>query len=127
MASLAITHEKASAFITFSNAKAIAAQRTTAGCGHGIIHKLLAAAIDDLGIEDRTVLISRWGARIRVLLFRRGTSRRRTAAHRQCYGVKRKPSGQRGESLPGRWRPGRHRHGGNHPSATAASPSPSSS
>jgi len=27
------------------------------GCGHGIVHKLLARAIDDLGIQDKTILI----------------------------------------------------------------------
>jgi len=27
------------------------------GCGHGIIHKMLARAIDELGIQDRTILI----------------------------------------------------------------------
>src|SRR5436190_4901391 len=28
------------------------------GCGHGIVTKLLARAIDELGIQDRTVLVS---------------------------------------------------------------------
>ena len=27
------------------------------GCGHGIVHKLLARAIDELGIQDRTILV----------------------------------------------------------------------
>ena len=27
------------------------------GCGHGIVHKMLARAIDDLGIQDRTILV----------------------------------------------------------------------
>jgi 2-oxoisovalerate ferredoxin oxidoreductase beta subunit len=27
------------------------------GCGHGVIHKMLAKAIDDLGIQDRTILV----------------------------------------------------------------------
>ena len=27
------------------------------GCGHGIVHKMLAKAIDDLGIQDRTILV----------------------------------------------------------------------
>ena len=34
------------------------------GCGHGQIHKLLAAAIDELGIQDRTVLISPVGCSV---------------------------------------------------------------
>ncbi len=28
------------------------------GCGHGMVHKLLARAIDELGVQDRTVLVS---------------------------------------------------------------------
>ena len=28
------------------------------GCGHGIVHKLIAEAIDQLGIQDRTILIN---------------------------------------------------------------------
>ncbi len=28
------------------------------GCGHGIAHKLMAEAIDELGIQDRVVLVS---------------------------------------------------------------------
>jgi len=27
------------------------------GCGHGTIHKMLAAAIDDLGVQDRTIMV----------------------------------------------------------------------
>src|SRR5436309_9751649 len=34
------------------------------GCGHGIVHKLLAAAIDQLGVQDRTVLISPVGCSV---------------------------------------------------------------
>lgn len=34
------------------------------GCGHGIVHKLLAEAIDDLGIEDRTVLVTPIGCAV---------------------------------------------------------------
>ena len=34
------------------------------GCGHGIIHKMLAQAIDELGIQDRTVLISPVGCSV---------------------------------------------------------------
>ena len=28
------------------------------GCGHGILHKLIAEAVSDFGIQDRAVLIS---------------------------------------------------------------------
>ena len=34
------------------------------GCGHGIVHKLLARAIDELGIQDRTVLVSPVGCSV---------------------------------------------------------------
>ena len=34
------------------------------GCGHGNIHKMLALAIDELGIQDRTVLISPVGCSV---------------------------------------------------------------
>jgi 2-oxoisovalerate ferredoxin oxidoreductase beta subunit len=66
MASLAITHEKASAFYNLFERKGELQHQThyCPGCGHGIIHKLLAAAIDDLGIEDRTVLISPVGCSV---------------------------------------------------------------
>jgi 2-oxoisovalerate ferredoxin oxidoreductase beta subunit len=34
------------------------------GCGHGIVHKLIARAIDELAIQDRTVLISPVGCSV---------------------------------------------------------------
>ncbi len=34
------------------------------GCGHGVLHKLIAEAIDDLGIRDRTILISPVGCSV---------------------------------------------------------------
>jgi 2-oxoisovalerate ferredoxin oxidoreductase beta subunit len=34
------------------------------GCGHGLIHKLIAEAVDDLGMQDRTVLISPVGCAV---------------------------------------------------------------
>jgi 2-oxoisovalerate ferredoxin oxidoreductase beta subunit len=34
------------------------------GCGHGIVHKMLASAIDELGIQDRTILISPVGCSV---------------------------------------------------------------
>jgi 2-oxoisovalerate ferredoxin oxidoreductase beta subunit len=35
-----------------------------AGCGHGIVHKMLARALDELGIQDRTILISPVGCSV---------------------------------------------------------------
>ena len=34
------------------------------GCGHGTVHKMLARAIDELGIQDRTILISPVGCSV---------------------------------------------------------------
>ncbi len=34
------------------------------GCGHGIVHKMLASAIDELGIQDRTILIGPVGCSV---------------------------------------------------------------
>jgi 2-oxoisovalerate ferredoxin oxidoreductase beta subunit len=34
------------------------------GCGHGIVHKLVAEALDDLGLQDRTVLVSPVGCSV---------------------------------------------------------------
>ena len=34
------------------------------GCGHGVIHKLLAECIDELEIRDRTILISPVGCSV---------------------------------------------------------------
>ena len=34
------------------------------GCGHGVLHKLIAEAIDDLGIRDRTVFVSPVGCSV---------------------------------------------------------------
>jgi len=34
------------------------------GCGHGVLHKLLAEAISDLGIQDRTILVNPVGCSV---------------------------------------------------------------
>ena len=66
MASLTITHEKASAFYDTYERKAELQHQThyCPGCGHGIVHKLLAEAIDGLGVQDRTVLVSPVGCSV---------------------------------------------------------------
>jgi len=60
------THEKAAAFYQEYERKAELRHQThyCPGCGHGIVHKLLAQAIDELGIQDRTVLISPVGCSV---------------------------------------------------------------
>ena len=34
------------------------------GCGHGIVHKMLAQAIDELGVQDRTVMVGPVGCSV---------------------------------------------------------------
>jgi 2-oxoisovalerate ferredoxin oxidoreductase beta subunit len=60
MASYTVTHEKAKSFYDVYERKAELQRQThyCPGCGHGITHKLLARAIDELGVQDRMVLIS---------------------------------------------------------------------
>ncbi|MGD0776917.1 MAG: 2-oxoacid:acceptor oxidoreductase family protein [Candidatus Solibacter sp.] len=66
MASYTVVHEKAGAFYDTYERKAELQHQThyCPGCGHGIVHKLLAQAIDELGVQDRTVLISPVGCSV---------------------------------------------------------------
>jgi 2-oxoisovalerate ferredoxin oxidoreductase beta subunit len=66
MGSLTVTHEKASAFYNAYERKAELQHQThyCPGCGHGIVHKLLAEAIDSLGVQDRTILVSPVGCSV---------------------------------------------------------------
>jgi len=66
MASYTVVHEKAEAFNEIYDRKAELQHQThyCPGCGHGIVHKLLAQAIDELGVQDRTVLISPVGCSV---------------------------------------------------------------
>ena len=34
------------------------------GCGHGIVHKMIAKAIDDLGVQDRTIIVGPVGCSV---------------------------------------------------------------
>jgi len=34
------------------------------GCGHGIVHKMIAKAIDDLGVQDRTIMVGPVGCSV---------------------------------------------------------------
>ena len=38
------------------------------GCGHGILHKLIAEAIDQLGIQERTVMTSPVGCAVFAII-----------------------------------------------------------
>ncbi|MGC2638784.1 MAG: 2-oxoacid:acceptor oxidoreductase family protein, partial [Acidobacteriaceae bacterium] len=61
-----IIHEKAKAFYGSYERKEELQHQThyCPGCGHGIVHKMVAHAIDELGIQDRTILISPVGCSV---------------------------------------------------------------
>jgi len=54
-----VSHGKANAFYTRYERKEELQHQThfCPGCGHGQTHKMLAKAIDDLGIQDRTIMV----------------------------------------------------------------------
>lgn len=66
MASYTVVHEKSPVFYPVYERKSEARHQThyCPGCGHGVAHKLLAQAIHDLGIQDRTVLVSPVGCSV---------------------------------------------------------------
>ena len=66
MASYTITHEKPKSFFERYERKAELQHQThyCPGCGHGIVHKLVARAIDELSIQDRTILITPVGCSV---------------------------------------------------------------
>jgi 2-oxoisovalerate ferredoxin oxidoreductase beta subunit len=66
MSSYTVTHEKAKAFYPLYERKGELQHQThyCPGCGHGITHKLLARAIDELGIQDRTIIVSPVGCSV---------------------------------------------------------------
>jgi 2-oxoisovalerate ferredoxin oxidoreductase beta subunit len=61
-----LIHQKSRCFYERYERKAELQHQThyCPGCGHGIVHKLLARAIDELGIQNRTVLISPVGCSV---------------------------------------------------------------
>ena len=61
-----VVHSKPDAFYQIYERKEELQHQThyCPGCGHGIVHKLLAKAIDELGIQDETVLISPVGCSV---------------------------------------------------------------
>jgi len=66
MASFTVKNERAASFYPVFERKSELQHQThyCPGCGHGIVHKLLAQAIDSLGVQDRTVLISPVGCSV---------------------------------------------------------------
>ena len=66
VAEYTVVHSKAKAFFERYQRKEELQHQThyCPGCGHGIIHKMLARAIDELGIQNRTILISPVGCSV---------------------------------------------------------------
>ena len=66
MPELAILHAKAHSFYDQYERKGELQHQThyCPGCGHGIVHKLVARAIDELGIQNRSILISPVGCSV---------------------------------------------------------------
>src|SRR5579883_80350 len=66
MPEFAVLHGKPHSFYDRYERKAELQHQThyCPGCGHGIVHKLVERAIDELGIQDRTILISPVGCSV---------------------------------------------------------------
>ena len=66
MSDFDVLHQKAKAFYDNYGRKAELQHQThyCPGCGHGITHKLIAKAIDELGLQNRTVLVSPVGCSV---------------------------------------------------------------
>ena len=66
MGSFTLTHERPDCFYDVFERKSELQHQThyCPGCGHGIVHKLLAQAIDGLGVQDRTILVSPVGCSV---------------------------------------------------------------
>ena len=62
----AVAHGRAKSFYQTYERKADLQHQThyCPGCGHGVVHKMLARAIDELGIQDRTILIAPVGCSV---------------------------------------------------------------
>src|ERR1700689_2880872 len=61
-----VVHSKAKVFYQTYERKEELQHQThyCPGCGHGMVHKMVAAAIDELGVQDRTILISPVGCSV---------------------------------------------------------------
>ena len=59
-------HEKSSIFFDLYERKSDLRQQThyCPGCGHGVVHKLIAEALQDLGLQDRTIFVSPVGCSV---------------------------------------------------------------
>jgi 2-oxoisovalerate ferredoxin oxidoreductase beta subunit len=63
---LEIVHSKSPVFYEVYERKSDLKQQThyCPGCGHGVIHKLIAEAIEDLGLQDKTIFVSPVGCSV---------------------------------------------------------------
>jgi 2-oxoisovalerate ferredoxin oxidoreductase beta subunit len=61
-----VVHEKSPAFYDKFERKAELQQQThyCPGCGHGVVHKLIAEALTELDVQDRTILVSPVGCSV---------------------------------------------------------------
>jgi 2-oxoisovalerate ferredoxin oxidoreductase beta subunit len=71
MSDFQVLHQKAEAFYDHYERKGENQHQThyCPGCGHGITHKLIARAIDELAIQDRTVMVSPVGCSVFVYYY----------------------------------------------------------
>ena len=61
-----VVHSKSPVFYPLYQRKAELQHQThyCPGCGHGVVHKLIAEAVEELGLQDRTVLVSPVGCSV---------------------------------------------------------------
>jgi 2-oxoisovalerate ferredoxin oxidoreductase beta subunit len=61
-----VVHSKSPVFYALYERKAELQHQThyCPGCGHGVVHKLIAEAVEELGLQDRTVLVSPVGCSV---------------------------------------------------------------
>jgi 2-oxoisovalerate ferredoxin oxidoreductase beta subunit len=61
-----VAHAKSPVFFELYERKAELKHQThyCPGCGHGVVHKLIAEAIEDLGLQDKTVFVSPVGCSV---------------------------------------------------------------
>ena len=66
MGNYEVVHSKSRLFYDRYERKADLQQQThyCPGCGHGVVHKLIAEALEDLGLQDRTIFISPVGCSV---------------------------------------------------------------
>src|SRR3954453_19548479 len=61
-----VVHSKSEVFYPEYERKSDLKQQThyCPGCGHGVAHKLIAEALEDLGLQDKTILLSPGGCSV---------------------------------------------------------------